>query len=189
MKGWKDLGIRKVTDEGELKLVYGVPETKEIFVVRQLDKYEHKGEGFSVLFVRHFDRSTGKETPVSYAKFVEGKRNIFVEGLVTEDAYERRGAASALIAYLKTKRKPIELMTSGEGAGFYKKLGFNKKLWILGADRVLPAEKPLPMREFEKTGRKFVILAEPRPKPVRVKRTLLEKAKAAFGKARKAKPA
>ncbi len=181
-KSWKRLGIKKETNHGELRLVYGVPGTKEIFTVREREVEKQTILGpLSRVSVNILNRKTGYEMPVSYANFAHRTGDVYVDYISTQKEYERRGAASALIAYLKTKKLPINLVSGGDAKEFYRKLGFEKRRWR-DVDTELPAEKPLAKREFEKTGRKFVIFAEPRPKPARETRTVLEKARAAFGK-------
>lgn len=162
MVTWKELGIEKKTDNGELKLVYKVPETKEIFTVR-----EHElGKNLSKVSILLLERETGCERPISHADCIRRKNDIFIGWHSTEKAYERRGAASALLTYLKSKKLPISLASKKSAMGFYKNLGFEEKKqeWYHGIlfplfpkDLELPAEKSLKKREFEKVGRKFII--------------------------------
>lgn len=158
---WKRLGIEKVTDDGGLIMVYGVPKSKEIFTVREMETLAPKGMRYARLSINSFYPHLGEITHSS-ADYFETKDEVYIRNLRTaKGRFRKRGMASALVTYLKAKGLPIRLDARKESKGFWKGLGFSK-VRPHSAQMELPASKPLKMREFEKAKRKFVIFETPR---------------------------
>lgn len=154
-------GIRKRTSMGALKLVYGVPGTKEIYALRS---QRLRLTGRNVLSINLLGGGSGGEKIVGYAEYRILKGKMYLRELWTMPQHRHTGVASALLAYLKTKKRPMHLIPEDDAVGFYKRLGFVENPES-AYELTLPAGKPLAKREFEKKGRKFVIFAKPRQHP------------------------
>ncbi len=160
-KSWKKLGVAKVTDDGRLIMVYGVPKSKEIFTVREMETLAPDGMRYARLSINSFYPHIG-EMMHSFADYFETKDEVYIRNLRTaKGRFGKRGMASALVSYLKSKKLPIRMNATKASKDFCMKLGFSR-VRPHSAQMELPAGKPLKTREFEKAKRKFVIFEKPR---------------------------
>ena len=147
-----DLGIRKKTAHGTIRLAYGAPESKEVFVLREAPLKEEDGDRLAITRLR------GKrEQEVGHVEYRIMGREMQLRRLYTEPGHRRMDVASSLLAYLKTRGKDMTLLAGESAKPVYLKLGF-EPYKIERKALKLPAEKPLTLRPWEKKTRKFAII-------------------------------
>lgn len=168
---YKRLGIELESRKkwGRLLLAQWSPETNEIFVLREkaiptstvvkaevFARFKAVPEKVHMLHLMRLEKKG--ERLLGYAHYLPVEKGIYLDSLRTMQAHRKRDVASSLLAYIKTRKKDIALLTSKGAEPFYKALGFVER----GMYRELPAEKPLPKRRFEAGVRKFLILPRKR---------------------------
>lgn len=152
MKTYRDLGIRKKTAHGTIRLVYGAHETGEIFILRERPLEEGDGDRLAITRLR------GKrEREVGHMEYRVLGKEMQLRKLWTGPGYRRMDVASSILAYLKTHGKDMTLLAEKGARPVYRKLGFEPYKIERNALK-LPAEKPLALRPWEKKARKFAIV-------------------------------
>lgn len=171
---YKELGIKRESEAGELKLAQRSPETGEVFLLREhvlpLDrgtKSRIKPEPIPAkTWAQAREKRTlnlmllGKlsEVHVGSATYFPLKKRVFLKFMRTASEHQRRGMASSLLAYIKAQGKGILLHPLPPTERFYRNLGFTRSRNYPGMME-LRAGKPLTGRgtkpgKFLITGKK-----------------------------------
>ncbi len=135
--------IAKETRHGRLVMLYGVPEASFKFALRDAGQ-----------MINLTEITPRGEKPAAHLEVAPHGKGVKILSLSTHGPeYKDRSIASALIAYLKTRKRDIYAGQRLKTERFFQSLGFGREngLWKL------PANKPLSMRRFEFTSRKFYI--------------------------------
>lgn len=149
---FRDLGIRKRTAHGTVRLIYGAPESKEIFVLREKPLEEEGGDRLAITRLR------GKrEHEVGHVEYRIIGKEMQLRRLWSGPRYRKIDMASSMLAYLKAHGKDMTLLAGKSARPVYLKLGF-APYKIERSALKLPAEKPLTLRPWEKKARKFAII-------------------------------
>lgn len=148
----KDLGVRKITKQGTLKIAYRVPGTGEILLLREekgiLSKNLPVAGTLANMKLKLLLFKNGKEKLVGRANYYPTERDVFLGYIWTKPKYGRRDVAASLLSYISAAHgKPVSAQPTREAEGFYRKLGF-----VESARRQLAVETAP-----GKTGRKFFI--------------------------------
>lgn len=126
----KDLGVRKTTKQGTLKMAYRVPGTGEVFLLREERGIISKNLPYGTLAnmkLKLLLFRKGKERLVGRANYYPTESDVFLGYIWTEPKYRKRDVAASLLSYISaTHGKPIAAEAAPEAAGFYRSLGFRE---------------------------------------------------------------
>jgi GNAT superfamily N-acetyltransferase len=149
---YKQLGIGRHSEHGRLILAQWLPETGEVFLLRErkepvdemtyhlipLNRLHELRENRRLTLLRLGEKG---EESIGHALYAPLRDSIYIGNLETHGTERKRNVASSLLAYIKTHGKDMWLTPNTRSVPFYTRLGFSSSRKYNGYE--LPAEKPL----------------------------------------------